>query len=113
MQRRIPDNKFRPDNDRIRSARRIVPGKLLKQTAGRLLPDLLPGIVDRRQLRLNDARDDVIIKTDNGDILGNPYPILLKCLQEYRSEKIVAVDGSIAPLAFPDEPIALSEILAP
>jgi Uma2 family endonuclease len=31
----------------------------------------------------------------------------------YRSEKIVAADGSVASLAFPNEPIALSEILAP
>lgn len=31
----------------------------------------------------------------------------------YCSEKIVAADESIAPLAFPDDPIALSELLAP
>jgi Uma2 family endonuclease len=34
-------------------------------------------------------------------------------VQGYRSEQIIPADGSIAPLAFPDEAVALTEILPP
>ena len=68
---------------------------MVKKAAGGLFAYFFAGVVDRGQLRLDDAGDGVIVKAYDRDIFGDSEAAFLECLEEQGGKEIICNEGAV------------------
>lgn len=95
MQRGFADDEFAADNDRVGGAGGGEACELIEETAGGLFAHFFAGIIDRRQLWLDDPGDGVIVETDDGDVFGYFYSFFFEALHENGGEEVVCDEDAV------------------